>query len=176
MIYLDNGATSFYKPPAVRAAVLSAMERCANPGRGGYSAAMAAAETGHLVIATLHTKGAVNSIDRIVDAFPGIQQNQIRMQLSTVLRTVISQQLLPDVNGGMVPAYEVLQMTNAVRSMIRDNRNHQIDNTISSGNREGMFSMDQSILKLYQDGKITQETALYFADNPEQFRRRINQP
>ena len=138
--------------------------------------AMAAAETGHLVIATLHTKGAVNAIDRIVDAFPGVQQTQIRMQLSTVLRTVISQQLLPDVNGGMVPAYEVLQMNNAVRSMIRDNRNHQIDNTISSGNREGMVSMDQSIMKLYQEGKISLGTALYFADNPEQFRRRINQP
>ena len=105
--------------------------------------AMTAAETGHLVIATLHTKGAVNAIDRIIDAFPGSQQPQIRMQLSTVLKTVISQQLLPDVTGGMIPACEILQMNNAIRSMIRDNRNHQIDNAISSGSREGMIRSEE---------------------------------
>ena len=135
--------------------------------------AMTAAETGHLVIATLHTKGAVNAIDRIIDAFPSAQQAQIRMQLSTVLRTVISQQLLPDVHGGMIPAYEILQMNNAVRSMIRDNKNHQIDNAIASGSREGMISMDQSILKLYQEKKISQETALHYADRPEQLKRQM---
>jgi len=135
--------------------------------------AMTAAETGHLVIATLHTKGAVNAIDRIIDAFPSTQQAQIRMQLSTVLRTVVSQQLLPDVNGGMVPACEILQMTAAVRSMIRDNKNHQIDNAIASGSREGMISMDQAIAKLHQEGKISQETALYYADKPEQMKRQI---
>ena len=133
--------------------------------------AISAAETGHLVIATLHTKGAVNSLDRIVDAFPAQQQAQIRMQLSTVLRTVISQQLLPDVSGGMIPACEILQMNNAVRTMIRENRNHQIDTVIASGNREGMVSMDQSIARLYQEGKISQETALHHADKPEQLQR-----
>ena len=133
--------------------------------------AMTAAETGHLVIATLHTKGAVNAIDRIIDAFPGSQQPQIRMQLSTVLKTVISQQLLPDVTGGMIPAYEILQMNNAIRSMIRDNRNHQIDNAISSGSREGMISMDQSIARLWQEGKISQDTALHHAGKPEQLKR-----
>ena len=135
--------------------------------------AMTAAETGHLVIATLHTKGAVNAIDRIIDAFPSTQQAQIRMQLSTVLRTVISQQLLPDVNGGMIPACEILQMNNAVRSMIRDNKNHQIDNAIASGSREGMISMDQSIAKLYQEGKISQETAMYYADRLDQLKRQM---
>ena len=133
--------------------------------------AMTAAETGHLVIATLHTKGAVNAIDRIIDAFPGSQQPQIRMQLSTVLKTVISQQLLPDVTGGMIPACEILQMNNAIRSMIRDNRNHQIDNAISSGSREGMISMDQSIARLWQEGKISQDTALHHAGKPEQLKR-----
>ena len=133
--------------------------------------AMTAAETGHLVISTLHTKGAVNAIDRIIDAFPVSQQPQIRMQLSTVLKTVISQQLLPDVGGGMIPACEILQMNNAVRSMIRDNRNHQIDNAIASGSREGMISMDQSIARLWQEGKISQETALHHADKPEQLKR-----
>ena len=135
--------------------------------------AMSAAETGHLVIATLHTRGAVNAIDRIIDAFPSTQQAQIRMQLSTVLRTVISQQLLPDVHGGMIPACEILQMNNAVRSMVRDNKNHQIDNAIASGSREGMISMDQAVLKLYQEGHISLETAMHYADKPEQLKRQI---
>lgn len=135
--------------------------------------AMTAAETGHLVIATLHTRGAVNAIDRIIDAFPSTQQAQIRLQLSTVLRTVVSQQLVPDTHGGMIPACEILQMNSAVRSMIRDNRNHQIDNVISSGGREGMISMDQSIARLYQQGYITLETALHYGDNPEQLQRLI---
>ena len=136
-------------------------------------AAMSAAETGHLVITTLHTKGAVNAIDRIIDAFPSTQQTQIRFQLSTVLRTVVSQQLLPDKDGGMVPACEILHLNNAVRSMIRDNKNHQIDNLIASGAREGMISMDQAIVKLYREGIITKETALLHADNPEFIKRQL---
>ena len=135
--------------------------------------AMSAAETGHLVIATLHTKGAVNAVDRIIDSFPSTQQPQIRIQLATVLQTVISQQLLPDVHGGMVPACEIMQLTPAVRSMIRDNRSHQIDNAITAGSRDGMLSMDQSILSLWQAGKITQETALLYADHPEQMKRQL---
>lgn len=135
--------------------------------------AMTAAETGHLLIATLHTKGTVNTIDRIVDSFPGGQQEQVRAQLSMVLRTVVSQQLLPGVNGNLVPAFEVMQMNNAIRSLIRDNKTHQIDNAIASGSAEGMISMDQSILALYKAGKITAETAVLFADNPEQMRRRL---
>lgn len=135
--------------------------------------AMTAAETGHLLIATLHTKGTVNTIDRIVDSFPSEQQGQIRVQLSMVLRTVVSQQLLPDVNGGLVPAYELMHMNSAIRSLIRESKSHQIDNAIAAGGAEGMISMDQSILALYQAGQITRETALDYADNPEQMRRRI---
>lgn len=135
--------------------------------------AISAAETGHVVIATLHTKGAVNAIDRIIDAFPSSQQTQIRVQLSSVLRTVVSQQLLPDCHGGMVPACEILHLNSAVRSMIRDNKNHQIDNMIASGSREGMCSMDQSIAALYRAGKITRETALEYADHPEQINRQL---
>lgn len=135
--------------------------------------AMTAAETGHLLIATLHTKGAVNTIDRIVDSFPPAQQTQIRVQLSMVLQTVVSQQLLPNKNGGMVPAYEIMHMNGAIRSMIRDSKNHQIDNAIIAGAAEGMIAMDQSIVTLYQNGEITMETALSYADNPEQMRRRL---
>lgn len=135
--------------------------------------AMTAAETGHLLIATLHTKGAVNTIDRIVDSFPGNQQEQVRAQLSMVLRTVVSQQLLPGVNGNLVPAFEVMHMNNAIRSMIRDNKTYQIDNAISAGGSEGMNTMDQSILALCKAGTISAETALLFADNAEQMRRRI---
>lgn len=135
--------------------------------------AMSAAETGHMVIATLHTKGAVNAIDRIIDAFPSTQQTQIRIQLATVLRTVVSQQLLPDVHGGMVPACEIMQMNSAIRSMIRDNKNHQIDNAIAAGGKDGMISMDQSILSLYCAGKISKETALLYADKQEQLKRQL---
>jgi twitching motility protein PilT len=136
--------------------------------------AMTAAETGHLLIATLHTKGTVNTIDRIIDTFPPEQQGQIRIQLSTVLHTVVSQQLLPDQNGGLVPAYEVMHMNSAIRSLIRDCKTHQIDNAIASGGSEGMFSMDQSILNLYRQGQISLDTALNYADNPDQLRRRLS--
>ena len=136
--------------------------------------AMTAAETGHTLIATLHTMGAVNTVDRIVDAFPSTQQAQIRVQLAEVLRTVVSQQLLPDVNGGLVPAYEIMHMNSAIRALIRDNKGHQIDNAIAAGAREGMVTMDQSILALYRAGTITAETALAYAANPEQMRRSIN--
>lgn len=135
--------------------------------------AISAAETGHLVIATLHTKGAVNAIDRIIDMFPSTQQLQIRVQLATVLKTVVSQQLLPGSEGGMVPACEIMHMNSAIRSMIRDNKNHQIDNAIASGGKEGMISMDQAILNLCNAGKITKETALLYADRPEQIKRNL---
>ena len=133
--------------------------------------AITAAETGHLLIATLHTKGAVNAIDRIIDSFPSGQQGQIRVQLASVLRTVVSQQLLPDENGGMTPVYEVMHVNNAIRNLIRDNKTHQIDNAIAQGGREGMISMDQSLLKSYHAGKISKETLLNNADHPEQLQR-----
>ena len=133
--------------------------------------AMTAAETGHTIIATLHTKGTVNAIDRIVDSFPSTQQAQVRFQLAEVLRTVVSQQLLPDVNGDLVPVCEVMHINSAIRSLIRDNKSHQIDNAIATGGKEGMITMDQSILALYREGQITRETALQYADNPDQIAR-----
>lgn len=137
--------------------------------------AMTAAETGHLLLATLHTKGAVNTIDRIIDTFPADQQEQIRIQLSTVLKTVVSQQLVPDVDGGQIPVFEVMHMNSAVKNMIRDSKNHQIPAAIASGGKEGMISMDRSLFDLYQAGRITREVALEYADNPEQMLRRIEQ-
>lgn len=112
-------------------------------------------------------------MDRIVDAFPSEQQEQIRAQLSMVLRTVVSQQLLPDQNGGMVPAYEIMHVNSAIRSLIRDNKSHQIDNVISSSGGEGMVSMDQSILALFKSGHISAQTAMEYSDNPDQLRRRL---
>lgn len=135
--------------------------------------AITAAETGHTVIATLHTKGTVNAIDRIIDSFPSHQQQQIRVQLAAVLKTVVSQQLLPDLRGGSVPAFEILQATSAVRSLIRDNKTHQLGNVIAAGAREGMVSMDQSLLQLYRDGRISGEIALHYADHPEQIKRNL---
>ena len=136
--------------------------------------AMTAAETGHLLIATLHTKGAVNTIDRIVDTFPSGQQDQVRVQLSMVLDTVVSQQLVPGVDGGLVPAFEIMHVNTAIKTMIRDkNKMPQIDNAIASGSAEGMVSMDQSLLALYKAGKITADTALSCAGNPEQLGRKM---
>lgn len=133
-----------------------------------------AAETGHLIIATLHTKGAVNAIDRIIDSFPSPHQPQIRAMLSMVLKTVVSQQMIPDKNGGMIPVFEVMHVNSAIRSMIRDNKNHQIGNAIASGGKDGMISMDQALLELYREGVITKETALEYADSPDLIRRQFN--
>ena len=134
--------------------------------------AMTAAETGHLVIATLHTKGAVNTIDRIVDSFPADQQDQIKIQLSLVLDSIVSQQLLHKGEGGMIPAFEVMKNTPAIRNLIRDSKNYQIDNIIQTSGSQGMISMDQYILNLYQKGLISGETALQGAVNPEQMARK----
>ena len=133
--------------------------------------AMTAAETGHLLIATLHTRGAVNTIDRIIDSFPAGQQEQIRAQLSMVLDTVVSQQLLPGKDEKLVPAFEIMRMNSAIRGLIRDNKTHQINNAIAAGAREGMMTMDQSILALYREGKISAETAVSFASNADQMKR-----
>jgi len=135
--------------------------------------AMTAAETGHLVISTLHTVGAVNTIDRIIDVFPAGQQQQIRVQLAQVLKTVVTQQLLPTVNGGLVPAFEIMHLNNAVRSMVRESRIHQIDSVIQTSAAEGMISMDESILKLFREGKISAGTAVRCAMAPEQMQRKV---
>ena len=135
--------------------------------------AITAAETGHLVFATLHTGGAVNSIDRIIDSFPPEQQHQIRLQLSSVLHTVVSQQLLSGVDGETVSAFEILRVNSAIRSMIRDSKNYQIPGVLASSGGEGMISMDQAVLELLQQGKISEETAMNHAENPEHLRRRL---
>ncbi|MBR1497140.1 MAG: PilT/PilU family type 4a pilus ATPase [Oscillospiraceae bacterium] len=135
--------------------------------------AMTAAETGHLVISTLHTVGAVNTIDRIIDVFPPAQQQQIRVQLAQVLKTVVSQQLLPTVDGGAVPAFEIMHLNNAIRNLVRDSRIHQIDAAIQTGASEGMIGMDESILRLAKAKRVSAETALHFAMNPEQMRKKL---
>ena len=135
--------------------------------------AMTAAETGHLVISTLHTRGAANAIDRVVDAFPASQQAQIRVQLSMVLEAVVSQQLIPGPGGELLPAFEILRMTPATRSLIRDGKTHQLAAAMAGGAVDGMNTMDQSILALYRDGRLSRETALDYADSPEQLERRL---
>lgn len=132
-----------------------------------------AAETGHLVIGTLHTRGAVNAIDRIVDSFPSSQQAQIRMMLSMVLQTVVSQQMVPDKNGDMVPVFEVMHVNSAIRSMIRDNKSHQINNVIAASGQDGMITMDQALLELYHNGMITKETVMDYADMPSVVQRQL---
>jgi twitching motility protein PilT len=135
--------------------------------------AITAAETGHTLIATLHTKGAVNAIDRIVDSFSTSHQAQIRVMLSSVLQTVVSQQMLPDKWGGMVPAFEIMHMNSAIRGLIRDNKNHQIENAMLAGRAEGMITMDHAILELYKAGQISKETAINYANHPEQITKHL---
>lgn len=135
------------------------------------SVAMTAAETGQLVLSTLHTLGAANTIDRIIDVFPINQQHQIRVQLSMVLNAVVCQQLLPSVDGGLIPAFEIMTSNSAIRTLIRDEKTHQIDTILQSS--DGMQTMDSCIVKLYREGKITARTAVDYAYNPEIMAKRI---
>lgn len=135
--------------------------------------AMTAAETGHLVLSSLHTTSAANTIGRIVDVFEPSQQRQVSIQLSMVLQAVISQQLVPDINGHNIPVFEVMRLNPAIRNMIRDNKVHQIDGVISSSAHEGMRAMDQSLLELYKQGRITRETALKYASNGDMLKRKL---
>ncbi len=135
--------------------------------------AMTAAETGHLIFSTLHTIGAANTIDRIIDVFPPNQQQQIAVQLSMVLQAVVSQQLVPTVDGRMVPAFEIMTVTPAIRNMIRDNKIPQIDGVIYSSSNGELMSMDSSLLNMYQKGQISKDVALTYASNPEMMKRRM---
>jgi len=135
--------------------------------------AMTAAETGHLVLSTLHTVGSANTIDRIVDAFPANQQGQIRVQLAMVLGAVISQQLIPKVEGNVIPAFEVMIVNDAIRNMIRESKIHQIDGVITSSANDGMMTMDGSLLKLYRENKISDMSAIAFSTQPELMKKRI---
>lgn len=135
--------------------------------------AMTAAETGHLVLSSLHTIGAANTISRIIDVFEPSQQHQIAVQLSMVLRAVISQQLIPAVDGSMIPAFEIMIMTPAISNMIRDNKVHQIEGIIYTSAKEDMISMDNSLLQLYRAGRITDKTALRYCTNPEMMMKKL---
>lgn len=135
--------------------------------------AMTAAETGHLVISTLHTIGAANSIDRIIDVFPPDGQQQIRVQLAMVLQAVISQQLVPTINGGMTPAFEIMFLNDAIRTMVREGKIHQIDNVIATSMAEGMISMNNSLLRLLREELITRDTCISYSNEPEQMKMRL---
>lgn len=135
--------------------------------------AMTAAETGHLVISTLHTIGAANTIDRIIDVFPANQQRQIAVQLSMVLQAVVSQQLVPSVGGKLVPVFEIMTVNSAIRNMIRDNKVPQIDGILYSSSKPEMVSMDSSLLRLYREKQITAETALTYATNPDMLSKKL---
>lgn len=135
--------------------------------------AMTAAETGHLIFSTLHTIGAANTIDRIIDAFPAAQQRQVSIQLAMVLQAVVSQRLLPTVDGRMVPAFEVMTMTPAIRNLIREGKTHQIDGMIYTSTNENMIAMDTSIMNLYRQGIIDKKTALANASNPDMLSKKL---
>ena len=123
--------------------------------------ALTAAETGHLVFSTLHTIGAAQTIDRIIDMFQANQQNQIRMQLSSVCEGIISQQLIPNINNeGMVAATEVMVSTSAIKNLIRDSKTHQISNIIQTGSKNGMQLMDQDLVNLFKRRKISKESVI----------------
>ena len=136
--------------------------------------AVTAAETGHLIFSSLHTIGAANTIDRIIDVFPASQQHQISIQLASVLQAVVSQKLVPSVSGEMVPAFEIMVLTPAIRNLIREGKVHQIDGIIYTSAAENMIAMDSSILDLYKKGIIDRHTAISEAVNPEIMEKRLN--
>ena len=138
------------------------------------STAITAAETGHLVLSTLHTIGAAATIDRIIDVFPPHQQEQIRTQLANVLESVISQQLIPTIDGRhRIAAFEVMHSTPAIRNLIRENKTHQIASTIQTSRRLGMVTMDDAIVDLYNQGKIDRNDAINFAQDKNIMQTRV---
>lgn len=138
------------------------------------STAITAAETGHLVFSTLHTIGAAPTIDRIIDVFPPHQQDQVRVQLSSVLESVISQQLLPTADGkGRVAAFEVMHATPAVRNLIREGKTHQIASVLQTGKKIGMQTMDDALFDLYLKHKIDGARAVEFAQDPTSMQEKL---
>ncbi|SHJ57101.1 twitching motility protein PilT [Clostridium cavendishii DSM 21758] len=135
--------------------------------------AITAAETGHLVFSTLHTIGASKTIDRIVDVFPPYQQQQIRIQLAAVLQGIVSQQLVPTVDGKRVAALEIMTTTPAIQNLIREGKTHQIDSSVQTGTKYGMKSMDMALAELYRRGIITAENALSFSVDREMLSRML---
>ena len=131
------------------------------------STAITAAETGHLVFSTLHTIGAAKTIDRIVDVFPPHQQEQIKIQLASVLQTIISQQLVETIDGERTASLEIMVATPAIKNLIREGKTHQIECSIQTGSKYGMRTMDMELANLYREGIITQETAMNSAIDRE---------
>jgi len=137
------------------------------------SLALTAAETGHLVFSTLHTLGAANTIDRIIDVFPPSQQQQIRVQLSMVLQAVISQQLVPTVHSSLYPIFEVMVNTPAIRNQIREGKTHHLNNTISASIDENMMSMDSMLATVVKSGEVEFTQAMKYAFDPSNFQSRL---
>jgi twitching motility protein PilT len=138
------------------------------------STAITAAETGHLVLSTVHTIGAANTIERIVDVFPPYQQQQIKIQLSSVLQGVISQQIIPKADGeGRVAAFEIMRSITATQNLIREGKAHQLQTIIQTNSRLGMMTMDASLLDLYNKRVITKENLLRYAIDTKAVKRQI---
>jgi twitching motility protein PilT len=131
------------------------------------STAVTAAETGHLVLSTLHTNNAAQSIDRIIDSFPANQQDQIRSQLASTLLGIFSQRLIPKIGGGRVPAYELLINNNAVANLIREKRTHELNIVIETSLEQGMVDLNRSLLELVKAGQITLDNAILYSNNPK---------
>jgi twitching motility protein PilT len=135
------------------------------------SSAVTAAETGHLVFSTLHTNNAAQTIDRIIDMFPAEQQGQVRVQLAGSLAGIFSQRLIPRISGGLVPAYELLINNNAVSTLIRDGRTHEISAVVQTSSQDGMIDMDRALADLVKRGEVTVEHAYEHAMDPKTFER-----
>lgn len=137
------------------------------------SAAITAAETGVLMLSTLHTSSAANTINRILDVFPANQQKQVKIQLAQILKGVVCQQLVPSVDGGQIPVFEIMKTNVAIQNMIREDKLHQLDSAMQAGAAEGMCTMDGSLLKLYKEGRITKDTALLSCVSYEAMAKRL---
>jgi twitching motility protein PilT len=135
------------------------------------STAVTAAETGHLILSTLHTNNASQTVDRIIDSFPPEQQGQIRVQLSASLLGIFSQRLIPRISGGLVPAYELLINNKAVSNLIRERRTHEIDVVIETGLELGMVDLNRSLIELVRAGEITMDNAIRYSLNPKGLER-----
>jgi len=135
------------------------------------ASAITIAETGHLVFATLHTNSASQTIDRIIDVFPEAQQQQVRVQLAAILAGVISQRLVPAIEGGLVPAVEIMLPSSAVQSVIREGKSFQLDNIISTSFDQGMVSLERALATLVKSGKVSAEVAKLHTPKPEELQR-----
>lgn len=135
--------------------------------------AVTAAEMAQLIFSTLHTIGASGTVDRIIDVFPATQQRQIRLQLSMVIQAIVSQQLVPAIDGTVVPAFEIMVANTAIRNLIREEKTYQIDSIIAAGSAQGMRTMDQSLYELFKSGRITREMALQYSIHQDALRKRF---